>query len=129
DGDALARLRVRTDELAQSFGLVRGAAAALAGITGGRGEPAAAAGQPLRAPALRAECEPADGRAVGWAEAPQGEVLYDLRLAAGRIVRCRPRSASFHNLVLMHEVFTGDILTDFPFIEASFGLSVAGVAI
>ena len=27
----------------------------------------------------------------------------------------------------MHEVFAGDILTDFPFIEASFGLSVAGV--
>ena len=25
--------------------------------------------------------------------------------------------------------FTGDILTDFPFIEASFGLSVAGVAL
>ena len=70
----------------------------------------------------------ADGRAVGWAEAPHGEVLYDLRLERGRITRCRPRSASFHNLVLMHEVFAGDILTDFPFIEASFGLSVAGVA-
>jgi formate hydrogenlyase subunit 5 len=129
DGDALARLRVRTDELAQSFRLVRRAGAGLAGLAGRLGEPAAAAGQPLRAPALRAECAPADGRAVGWAEAPQGEVLYDLRLAAGRIVRCRPRSASFHNLVLMHEVFTGDILTDFPFIEASFGLSVAGVAL
>ena len=68
-------------------------------------------------------------RALGWAEAPQGEVLYDLTLDAGRIVCCHPRSASFHNLVLMHEVFAGDILTDFPFIEASFGLSVAGVAL
>ena len=29
----------------------------------------------------------------------------------------------------MHEVFAGDILTDFPFIEASFGLSVAGVSL
>ena len=70
-----------------------------------------------------------DGRALGWAEAPQGEVLYDLRIEDGRITRCRPRSASFHNLVLFHEVFAGDILTDFPFIEASFGLSVAGVAL
>jgi formate hydrogenlyase subunit 5 len=69
------------------------------------------------------------GRAVGWAEAPQGEVLYDVNMEAGRIIRCHPRSASFHNLVLMHEVFQGDILTDFPFIEASFGLSVAGVAL
>jgi formate hydrogenlyase subunit 5 len=31
--------------------------------------------------------------------------------------------------VLMHEVFAGDILTDFPFIEASFGLSAAGAAL
>jgi hypothetical protein len=29
----------------------------------------------------------------------------------------------------MHEVFTGDILTVFPFVEASFGLSVAGAAL
>ena len=51
-----------------------------------------------------------------------------MRVADGRVSRCRSRSASFHNLVLMHEVFAGDILTDFPFIEASFGLSVAGAA-
>jgi Ni,Fe-hydrogenase III large subunit len=113
-GDALARLRVRMDELPLSFGLVRRAAGALAAV----------ADQPLRV-----ECEPVDGRAAGWAEAPAGEVLYDVRLDGGRIVRCRPRTASFHNLVLMHEVFAGDILTDFPFIEASFGLSAAGVAL
>jgi Ni,Fe-hydrogenase III large subunit len=112
-GDALARLRVRWDEVAQSFHLLRQVADELGEAPDGP---------------LRADCEPADGRAVGWAEAPQGEVLYDVRLEDGQITRCRPRSASFHNLVLMHEVFAGDILTDFPFIEASFGLSVAGVA-
>jgi len=113
-GDALARLRVRWDEVGQSFGLLRLAADDLAERPAG---------------ALRASCEPSSGRALGWAEAPQGEVLYDLSLTDGRVVRCHPRSASFHNLVLMHEVFAGDILTDFPFIEASFGLSVAGVAL
>ncbi len=113
-GDALARLRVRWDEVDQSFGLLRQVAEDLA----------------ERSPDLaRMTCEPVRGRAVGWAEAPQGEVIYDVTLDAGRIVRCHPRSASFHNLVLMHEVFAGDILTDFPFIEASFGLSVAGVAL
>jgi formate hydrogenlyase subunit 5 len=66
---------------------------------------------------------------VGWAEAPQGEVIYDVSTESGQITCCQPRSASFHNLVLMHEVFAGDILTDFPFIEASFGLSVAGAAL
>jgi len=113
-GDALARLRVRWEEVDQAFGLLRQAAEDLAERSG----------DPLRLP-----CEPSRGRAAGWAEAPQGEVVYDVELADGRIVRCQPRSASFHNLVLMHEVFTGDILTDFPFIEASFGLSVAGVSL
>jgi formate hydrogenlyase subunit 5 len=113
-GDALARLRVRWEEVDQSFRLLRQVADDLA----------------ERAPDLSSvTCAPSCGRAVGWAEAPQGEVLYDVSLEAGRITRCHPRSASFHNLVLMHEVFAGDILTDFPFIEASFGLSVAGVAL
>jgi Ni,Fe-hydrogenase III large subunit len=118
-GDALARLRVRWEEVDQSFGLLRQVAEELSERS---------------IDPLHFTCEPASdaaysGRAVGWAEAPQGEVIYDVRMDAGRIVHCHPRSASFHNLVLMHEVFTGDILTDFPFIEASFGLSIAGVAL
>jgi Ni,Fe-hydrogenase III large subunit len=114
-GDAMARLRVRWEEVDSSFGLLRRAVDDLSAER--------ATDQ------LRVSCEPHSGRAVGWAEAPQGEVLYDVSLDGGRIVRCHPRSGSFHNLVLMHEVFAGDILTDFPFIEASFGLSVAGVAL
>jgi formate hydrogenlyase subunit 5 len=112
-GDALARLRVRWDEVTQSFHLLRQVADELA--------------EAPDAP-LTAQCPAADGRAAGWAEGPQGEVLYDVALDGGRITRCHARPASFHNLVLMHEVFAGDILTDFPFIEASFDLSVAGVA-
>ena len=115
EGDALARLRVRWDEARQSFHLLRQCADELVDAAGGG--------------PLRAGCAATDGRATGWAEAPQGEVLYDVRVEDGRLARCRPRSASFHNLVLFHEVFTGDILTDFPFIEASFGLSAAGVAL
>ena len=113
-GDAMTRLRVRFDEVARAFRLIRLAVSDLPERDG---------------PALRAPCDLPDGRATGWAEAPQGEVLYDLTIEGGRIAHCQPRSASFHNLVLMHEVFAGDILTDFPFIEASFGLSVAGAAL
>jgi formate hydrogenlyase subunit 5 len=113
DGDALARLEVRVEEIANSFHLLRQVADELAETGTGP---------------WRADWEPTSGRAVGWAEAPQGEVLYDVRIEDGLITRCRSRSASFHNLVLMHELFAGDILTDFPFIEASLGLSVAGVA-
>jgi Ni,Fe-hydrogenase III large subunit len=113
-GDALARLRVRWEEVAQSFRLI---GQATEDLSEQPGLPVQVLG------------DPPDGRTVGWAEAAQGEVLYDVTIEDGRIARCQPRSASFHNLVLMHEVFAGDILTDFPFIEASFGLSVAGAAL
>jgi formate hydrogenlyase subunit 5 len=113
-GDAMTRLRVRFDEAARAFRFIRHALSDF----------------PERERlTLRAPCDPPAGRATGWAEAPQGEVLYDVTIEGGRIAHCQPRSASFHNLVLMHEVFAGDILTDFPFIEASFGLSVAGAAL
>jgi Ni,Fe-hydrogenase III large subunit len=113
-GDAMTRLRVRFEEAARAFRFIRLALSDL----------------PERGRLThRVPCDPLDGRATGWAEAPQGEVIYDLTIEGGQISHCRPRSASFHNLVLMHEVFAGDILTDFPFIEASFGLSVAGAAL
>jgi len=113
-GDAMARLQVRVEEITVAFRLI--------GL--------ALEDFPERSRLTpRAPCDPVQGRATGWAEAPQGEVLYDVAIDGGRIALCQPRSASFHNLVLMHEVFAGDILTDFPFIEASFGLSVAGAAL
>ena len=113
EGDAMARLQVRWAEVTASFHLLRQVADELEKAGDG---------------AVSVPVTDTNGRAVGWAEAPQGEVLYEVWIAGGRIVRCRPRPASFHNLALFHDVFTGDILTDFPFIEASFGVSIAGVA-
>ncbi|MFE2373852.1 hypothetical protein [Streptomyces sp. NPDC059398] len=116
DGDAMARTHVRGAEIGQSFHLLGQVVEEL---------------RALPADGLLCLPVPEDltGEGVGWAEAAQGEVLHLLRCDRGRVVRCVPRSASFHNLVLFHEVFAGDILTDFPFIEASFGLSIAGVAV
>ncbi|GAB3366119.1 MULTISPECIES: hydrogenase large subunit [Amycolatopsis] len=114
DGDAMARLRVRWDEVAESFDLL----AQIVELLGDRPDET-----------LAAPVGPVAGQAVGWAEAPQGEVLYFLDAERdGRLRRCAPRSASFHNLAVFSQAFHGDILTDFPFIEASFGLSIAGVA-
>jgi Ni,Fe-hydrogenase III large subunit len=112
-GDAQSRMQVRIDEIATAFSLVRQAIGRMPDCDTER---------------LRVPVAPATGQAVGWAEAPQGEVLYLLELADdGRISYCAPRSASFHNLMLFPATFVGDILTDFPFNEASFGLSIAGV--
>lgn len=116
--DVQARLRVRWAELHESFRLVRLALGRLAEF-----------GDRPRVEDLQADVHLPDGRGVGWAEAPQGEVLYVVEIADGRLRRVKPRSASFHNLLLFHAVFDGDVFTDFPFIEASFGLSIAGVAL
>ncbi|MGH3866060.1 MAG: NADH-quinone oxidoreductase subunit C [Pseudonocardiaceae bacterium] len=112
-GDAQARMQVRIDEIDTAFHLAHHAVGRLPDC------------EPER---LRVVAQPGAGLAVGWAEAPQGEVLYLLELGDdGRIGYCAPRSASFHNLMLFPSTFVGDILTDFPFNEASFGLSIAGV--
>lgn len=116
-GDVQDRLRVRFAEIHEAFRLCRLALARLTEY-----------GDPPDAQELRIPVDVADGRGVGWAEAPQGEVLYVVEVAGGRLRRVAPRSASFHNLPLFHTVFAGDVFTDFPFIEASFGLSIAGVA-
>ena len=113
-GDALARQRVRMDELDGSFHLVRQAVDMLAelGETGG----------------WRAAIPPVSGRAVGWTEAAQGELLSVVEARDGRLAHVTQRSASFHNLAAYGSAFPKDIFTDVAFIEASFGLSIAGAA-
>jgi formate hydrogenlyase subunit 5 len=112
-GDALARLRVRWSEIDIAAELIQRACERLAMVSD---------------PALVAEVPAVDGFAMGWAEAPQGEVLYALEVRDGVIGRCFARTASLHNMLLFHDVFSGDVFTDFPFIEPSFGLCYAGVA-
>lgn len=112
-GDALARLKVRWAEIDSSATLIEQACGRLGDI--GYTD-------------LRSPVEVVDGFALGWSESAQGEVLYGLEVRDGTIGRCFARSASLHNMLLFHDVFGGDVFTDFPFIEASFGLCYAGVA-
>jgi formate hydrogenlyase subunit 5 len=114
EGDALARQRVRSEEMWSAFHLVRESLDELNDL-----------GLPHR---WSVPCEAESGEAVSWCEAPQGEVLYLVEMAEGRLRRVKPRSASFHNLALFPLAFPKDIFTDFAFIEASFGISVAGAS-
>jgi Ni,Fe-hydrogenase III large subunit len=115
-GDALARARVRWDEIAASVEMATTAIAALGT-------------RPLAAADLTSVLDVPDGSAVGWSEAAQGETLYALTVEGGRVRRCLARSASLHNLAIFADTFQGDIFTDFAFIEASFGLGYAGAAL
>jgi Ni,Fe-hydrogenase III large subunit len=113
-GDALARQQVRLEEITTAFHLIREALDEL-------GEQRAEA-------EWRVRVAPPGGIGISSVEAPQGELIYIIEAAGGRLLRVKQRSASFHNLALFPQAFGGDILTDFAFIEASFGISLAGVA-
>jgi formate hydrogenlyase subunit 5 len=112
DGDALARQWVRVEEIAASFDLVARGLEQLAGAKGPWSVPVPAA----------------DGTAVSSVESPQGELVYLLDTAGGRVANVQVRTASFHNFALFSSAFRGDIFTDFVFIEASFAVNLAGVA-
>jgi Ni,Fe-hydrogenase III large subunit len=113
DGDALARQLVRGDEIWEAFHLIHQVLEKLSDL------------DPVE---WSTPIGPISGEAIGWTEAPQGEVLYLVQVKDGVLARVKPRSASFHNLALFTAAFPRDITTDFAFIEASFGLSIAGAA-
>jgi Ni,Fe-hydrogenase III large subunit/Ni,Fe-hydrogenase III component G len=112
-GDALARARVRLQEAEQSLRII---AQELDRLPPG----------PVCAPAVQAL--PAEQAALGWAESARGETLHWVRTdAAGRVAWYRVRPASFANWQAFPLAVPGhNILTDFPIIEQSFGLSYAG---
>ena len=110
DGDAMARMEVRFQEVAASLELIREAAASITpGPTRARLGP------------FTSEC------ALGAAESARGETLYWLEPdGEGTLRFCKLRAASFVNFGVFNRAFDSQVLTDFSFIEHSFGLSPAG---
>jgi Ni,Fe-hydrogenase III large subunit/NADH:ubiquinone oxidoreductase subunit C len=70
------------------------------------------------------------GEALGWAESPRGEALAWICLAEdGCIRRARVRPASVRNWRAFDDAARSrNVFTDIPIIEASFWLTVAGLA-
>jgi Ni,Fe-hydrogenase III large subunit/Ni,Fe-hydrogenase III component G len=112
EGDALARARVRLDEIEESLRLIEQALNRI-------GEGAIATPLPQLA---------RGGSALGWAESSRGECLHWILVGNdGTLERYRARPASFANWQVFSVAVPGhNILTDFPVIEQSFGLSFAG---
>lgn len=111
-GDASSRFHVRLDEINESFRLID---QLLDFMPDG--------------PVLTEFPKLADAATgMGWAESPRGETIHWVRAGAdGTLVRYRARPASFANWQAFPLAVPGhNILTDFPIIEQSFGLSVAG---
>jgi Ni,Fe-hydrogenase III large subunit/Ni,Fe-hydrogenase III component G len=112
DGDALARTRIRLEETVQALHIIDQVVERLPG-------------GPVRVPMRRL---PAGGSASGWAESTRGESVHWILIGEdGTLERYRGRPASFANWQAFSLAIPGhNILTDFPVIEQSFGLSFAG---
>lgn len=111
EGDAMARVNVRFGELFESLRILRGAIDHLR-----RGDGELQTSLPASA----------DGAAFGWAEAPQGELVVWVEIRDGLVHRVHLASPSLRNWALFDHAFPKDVLTDFAFIEHSFGLTTAG---
>lgn len=110
DGDAMARMEVRFQEIDSSLELIR---EALGSLVDG----------PLRNEVGAFVRD----HALGAAESARGETLYWLEAGAEATLRfCKLRAASFVNYGIFNRVFDSQVLTDFSFIEHSLGLSPAG---
>jgi Ni,Fe-hydrogenase III large subunit len=127
-GDALARMRVMLAEADESVRLI--GSLAEAGVRdripadGGSGEAADAAGAAAGLDGDRRRS------GLGWAESSRGECLAWIELdPAGRMSRARLRPAAVRNWRGFDDACRSqNVFTDIPIIEASFWLTVAGMA-
>jgi formate hydrogenlyase subunit 5 len=111
EGDAMARVNVRFDEISESLRILRQSIDRLRRSDG----------------ELSAQIpNSASGAAFGWAEAPQGELAIWVELCEGLLQYVHIASPSLRNWALFDHAFPKDVLTDFAFIEHSFGLTPAG---
>jgi len=111
DGDVLARVTLRFDELSESVRIVRRILRALPS-----GNHSIAVTVPL-----------AGAVGVGLIEAWRGPVVVGLEAGPdGSILRCHPQDPSWHNWPALEHAIIGNIVPDFPLINKSFNLSYSG---
>jgi Ni,Fe-hydrogenase III large subunit len=111
DGDVLARVTIRFEELQESCRLV---ARILANMAPG----------PHAVPLA----DPPDGRrGIGLVEGWRGPVVVSMTAGeGGSIRRCHPQDPSWHNWPVLEHAVIGNIVPDFPLINKSFNLSYSG---
>ncbi len=111
DGDVLARVTIRFDELQESCRLV---ALIMANMPPG----------PHSVPMV----DPPAGRSgIGLVEGWRGPVVVCITAGeGGSIRRCHPQDPSWHNWPVLEHAVIGNIVPDFPLINKSFNLSYSG---
>jgi Ni,Fe-hydrogenase III large subunit len=110
EGDALARVRIRIDEVFQSLSIIQQVMEQLPNGNHVTSLP--------RLPMFHSS--------MGWVESPRGETVHWLMTGPDQTVyRYRVRSATYSNWPAVPLAVTGNIVPDFPVINKSFELCYA----
>lgn len=109
-GDVAARMRVKMDEVRESFSIID---QAFDGMPPG----------PIRAKVVEI---PYGGMGFSLVESPRGEIVHWIIGGRGAPFRHKVRDASFCNWLAMEQAVLGNIVPDFPLINKSFNLSYSG---
>lgn len=109
DGDVLARMNVKFEEVKESISLVMEALDRM----------------PMGESSLKLN-DLDDGMYVGLVEAPRGELMHVLHVHDRRVTRHKVRDPSFCNWPAIELAVLENIVPDFPLINKSFSLSYAG---
>ncbi|MCW6167324.1 MAG: hypothetical protein LVQ64_02635 [Thermoplasmatales archaeon] len=110
NGDALARVLVRQEEIRASFLMLEQMLERWEGVGAGEVPPS---------PGI------APSRGIARVEAPNGDLVYDVIIADGRVASLQSRSPSEANWSVMALSLRGAVFTDFVFSLESFGSSFA----
>ncbi|MBI1975984.1 MAG: NADH-quinone oxidoreductase subunit C [Candidatus Omnitrophica bacterium] len=111
EGDVESRMKVRVQEIYESFKLIQEAVEALPQT-------------PCRVPAGDL---PPNQSALGYVESPRGSCFHWIQTdSKGKIARWKIQSPSFTNWRLIEYAVLGNIVPDFPLINKSMNLSYSG---
>jgi Ni,Fe-hydrogenase III large subunit/Ni,Fe-hydrogenase III component G len=109
-GDVNARMRVKMDEVRESFSLIEQALDSM----------------PAGLVRSKLGNVPQGHIAYSLVESPRGEIVHWIMAGRGAPARHKVRDASFCNWLAMEQAVLGNIVPDFPLINKSFNLSYAG---
>ena len=111
EGDVRRRMIVRTEEIYQSFGILRQVMEKL----------------PAGPVAGKIGDIPPGRVALGYVEGWRGEIFHWIHTAPGnRLARCKIKDPSLQNWPALTEAILGNIIPDFPVVNKSFNLSYSG---
>lgn len=111
EGDAFSRFMIRSDEIFQSYDLIKK-------IHGSKSNES-----------MDYDLEKAGGMGMARIESPSGDLFYSVEIEKGKLVDIGMISPSWRNVISFRKSMEGNIFTDFHFNWESFGIWISELGV